>query len=80
MTSGWLTEAARTYAAALPGITVWNGDDLAVMSMGEAATGGAPVCPACGAAMVERRARRTGERFLGCVRFPACRKTRPAPA
>ena len=32
-------------------------------------------CPRCNAALVERRNRRTGESFLGCSRFPACRGT-----
>ncbi|MGV8958852.1 MAG: restriction endonuclease [Stenotrophomonas sp.] len=32
-------------------------------------------CPRCGAGMVERRNRRTGETFYGCSRFPACRAT-----
>jgi hypothetical protein len=31
----------------------------------------------CGAAMVERRHRRDGERFFGCSTFPACRHTQP---
>lgn len=33
----------------------------------------ANTCPRCGAALVERRNRRTGQSFLGCSRFPACR-------
>lgn len=36
-------------------------------------------CPECGATLVERANRRTGERFLGCPRFPACKGARPAP-
>ena len=32
-------------------------------------------CPRCNASLVERRNRRTGEAFLGCSRFPACRGT-----
>lgn len=35
-----------------------------------------PRCPTCGAALVERHARKTGERFLGCSRFPKCRGIR----
>lgn len=35
----------------------------------------AEACPRCGAAMVERRNRRTGAAFMGCSRFPACRDT-----
>ncbi|MEZ0470949.1 restriction endonuclease [Luteimonas salinilitoris] len=36
----------------------------------------APECPSCGKAMVERKNRRSGEVFLGCSGFPACRGTR----
>lgn len=36
-------------------------------------------CPRCGGAMVERRNRRTGERFLGCRRFPRCKGARSLP-
>lgn len=32
-------------------------------------------CPRCAAPMVQRKNRRTGEVFLGCSRFPACRGT-----
>jgi hypothetical protein len=39
----------------------------------------APACSRCGAAMVERRRRRDGERFLGCSTFPTCRHTHPCP-
>ena len=39
--------------------------------------GDAGACPRCGAAMVERVNRRSGERFLGCRRYPQCRGTRP---
>lgn len=35
-----------------------------------------PDCPRCGQAMVERRNRRTGDRFWGCFAFPACRGVR----
>jgi hypothetical protein len=35
------------------------------------------VCPRCGASMVRRRKRATGEPFFGCSRFPDCRGTRP---
>jgi len=33
-------------------------------------------CPYCGAALVLRHNRETGEPFLGCSRFPQCRFTR----
>jgi len=36
-------------------------------------------CPRCGTKMVERTNRRSGERFLGCRRYPGCRGTRPLP-
>src|SRR5215216_262664 len=36
-----------------------------------------PACPDCGSPMVSRRNRSTGEPFLGCTRFPACRGTLP---
>jgi hypothetical protein len=36
-------------------------------------------CP-CGGRMVERTRKRDGGRFLGCSRFPTCRRTRPIPA
>jgi restriction system protein len=42
----------------------------------------APLCPACGAAMVRRTARqgpRAGPDFWGCSTFPACRGTAPIP-
>ena len=34
-------------------------------------------CPRCGGRMVERTNRRSGDRFLGCPRYPRCRGTRP---
>ncbi|WP_115510046.1 restriction endonuclease [Xanthomonas arboricola] len=34
-----------------------------------------PSCPRCGGALVQRRNRRTGENFLGCIQFPKCRGT-----
>lgn len=34
-------------------------------------------CPTCGGEMVARRAKRTGQTFMGCARFPACRGMRP---
>lgn len=35
-----------------------------------------PECPRCGAAMVERKNRQTGNTFLGCSTYPGCRGTR----
>jgi hypothetical protein len=37
---------------------------------------GGTECPRCGATMVTRRNRETGDAFLGCSRFPACKGTR----
>jgi hypothetical protein len=37
---------------------------------------GSVACPRCGSTMVTRHNRETGEAFLGCPRFPACRGTR----
>ena len=39
-----------------------------------------PACPRCGSTLVERRNRTTGESFLACPGFPACRYTQPVPA
>ena len=39
----------------------------------------ANICPRCGAEMVGRTNRRSGEQFLGCRRYPRCRGTRPLP-
>lgn len=36
-------------------------------------------CPRCGGVMAERLNTRTGERFLGCRRFPRCRGARSLP-
>lgn len=33
----------------------------------------AGTCPRCGSALVERRNRQSGDRFLGCSSFPRCR-------
>lgn len=45
----------------------------------ENANGSGTTCPRCGETMVERLNRRTGERFLGCRRFPRCRGARSLP-
>lgn len=34
-----------------------------------------PSCPRCGNVLVRRRNRGTGQEFLGCSQFPACRET-----
>jgi len=38
--------------------------------------GEAPNCPRCGSIMALRTARKTGDIFWGCSRFPACKGTR----
>ena len=44
----------------------------------ETAVKGAVVrCPKCGSQLVKRQNRRTGESFLGCSKYPACRYTQP---
>ncbi|BCT91033.1 membrane protein [Lysobacter helvus] len=35
-----------------------------------------PECPKCGASMVQRANRKTGESFLGCSKYPVCKGTR----
>lgn len=40
------------------------------------ASSATPACPRCGKAMVERSNRKTGQKFLGCSAFPACRGVR----
>ncbi len=37
-----------------------------------------PVCPRCGADMVQRSNRQTKDQFWGCARYPACHGTRAA--
>lgn len=37
------------------------------------------VCPKCSGKLVERRNRRTGDTFLGCEAYPACRGTLAIP-
>ena len=38
-----------------------------------------PVCTGCGKPMTVRRAKKTGELFMGCTAFPECRHTTPLP-
>ena len=37
-----------------------------------------PICPKCGADMVQRSNRQTKDHFWGCTKYPACRGTRTA--
>src|SRR5258708_30879396 len=88
---GRYTADARRFVAQV-GMTLVDGDELLrIISTGldgEALelpapkAGASPVCPACGAEMVRRTARRgphAGQDFLGCTAFPACRATVPIP-
>jgi DNA topoisomerase I len=38
---------------------------------------GAELCEECGSPMIERQAKKTGDRFLGCTRFPSCYSSKP---
>lgn len=83
--SGGFSPEARQFAVGKP-IDLIDGGRLAVLvkavQTGDAAV---PVtatqaietrrCGSCGAEMVKRSNRKTGESFLGCSRFPACRGT-----
>lgn len=41
----------------------------------ESVSSGIPSCPRCGMSMVQRRNRRNGNKFWGCISFPACKGT-----
>lgn len=43
----------------------------------KAATRAIAKCPKCGSQLVKRQNKRTGEPFLGCSSYPACRHTQP---
>lgn len=49
-----------------------------VMSTPEVTRSANPICPKCGADMVQRSNRQTHEHFWGCTKYPACRGTRTA--
>lgn len=36
-------------------------------------------CPECGAELVIRAQRATGQEFLGCARYPRCKYSEPLP-
>lgn len=45
------------------------------------ASSAAPACPVCGSEMVKRTAKKganAGSQFWGCIKYPACRGTRPS--
>jgi restriction system protein len=91
VTSGDYTEEARRFAAS-NGIKLIDGIQLASWIRAvkttvntpvsldiPAPTQTRPVCPACGADMLERKATRgahAGQSFWGCSRYPKCRGTR----
>lgn len=89
VSAGGFTADAARFARGKP-IYLVTGSELIerirmaqeVARMGEPAISPATsqtlACPLCSGAMVERRNRRTGERFLGCARFPQCKGTAPA--
>jgi restriction system protein len=87
VTAGRLSQPAWAWIGDKP-ISVLDADELLRLAMatpaepvGGAASPLAPpargTCPECGAPQQVRVNRRTGEQFLGCARFPACRRTDP---
>jgi len=82
VTSGRFTQDAVSFAQDKP-IELVNGDALLVLirdvqTSPHVETTKAPICPKCGAELVERTARRganAGNLFLGCSSFPKCRYT-----
>lgn len=90
VTTGHFTATALVWAKGNP-IELWDGDYLGRMGIetgqpgpaAELASSAAMVseanqqCPRCGCTLVQKHNRRTGEAFLACPNFPACRFTRP---
>jgi restriction system protein len=84
VSSGAFSDEARRFAAGR-NIDLWDGAKLTEVIRGleehpRASTATTPTCPACGATMVERVAKRganSGQSFWGCSRYPQCRGTRP---
>jgi restriction system protein len=87
VTTGSYTAEARECAAANH-IDLIDGEDLlrkiaasrpedhaALLKLATAGDFTTPTCPSCGIKMVERVAQKTGDKFWGCTRFPACRLT-----
>jgi len=87
VTTGSYTAEARECAAANH-IDLIDGGDLlrkiaasrpedhaALLQLATAGDFTTPTCPSCGIKMVERVAQKTGDKFWGCTRFPACRLT-----
>ncbi|HOG46885.1 MAG TPA: restriction endonuclease [Anaerolineae bacterium] len=83
VTTGRLTRAALAWAAGKP-IVVWDGAVLArpaaPFPRDGGTAGGQPLCPRCGAPLVERRMPGVDGPFLGCSRHPRCRHTQPVEA
>jgi restriction system protein len=93
VTTGEFTSEARAFASKEPVELVPGTDLLSLIKDVQTSRGStppppqadripavamAPACPKCGASMVERKARQSGERFYGCSTFPKCRGTRQA--
>jgi restriction system protein len=55
----------------------WRTDVTHVRNVKKQIDAGA--CPRCGGMMVERANKRSGDRFLGCNRYPDCKGTRSLP-
>ncbi len=87
VTSGSFTKAARDFADG-ERLRLIDGPELAAMLAPVRQempprvnpVSSSKACPTCGSKMLVRTARkgsRAGTQFLGCVRFPDCRGTRP---
>lgn len=50
---------------------------VAATTDSKSSNGDNAMCPKCGAPLVERQSRRTGDKFLGCPNYPNCRHTQP---
>jgi restriction system protein len=89
VTSGVFTNDARAFAEGR-NIKLLDGVALHALIRGvnapepvptDRSTANAPACPVCKGAMTKRTAAKganAGKEFWGCMRFPACRGTRPA--
>ncbi|MFC5583280.1 restriction endonuclease [Rhodanobacter terrae] len=51
---------------------------LVVTAAPDPAPSSNPICPKCGADMIQRSNRQTKDHFWGCTKYPACRGTRAA--
>ncbi len=86
VTTGQLTRPAAEWIQGKP-IEVWDGEALAQAPLRRPArrrpappapaAALRPLCPQCGKELVHRRDPHTGEHYLGCPNYPACRYARP---